>query len=161
MQIERSAKRKEGAMIRRTLLLLVLMSLVPSLAFSGGLGPEEKQKIESDATDGFNMMFGLWKAGKYENLYEYGSRKSHTSISKENFVIKMKKKSYELASSWETIRDIEAEASSRKLVYIKAKIGYRSKGGAGDTKFRTETYRLQLEGDRWRIDLAKILRSPF
>jgi hypothetical protein len=107
------------------------------------------------------MMFGLWKAGKYEDLYGYGNRKSHSSISKEQFVTKMKKKSYELASSWEAIRDIETDAASRKSVYIKAKMGYRSKGGAGDTKFRTETYRLELEGDRWRIDLSKILRSPF
>ncbi|HVO83323.1 MAG TPA: hypothetical protein VMU60_02745, partial [Syntrophobacteria bacterium] len=107
-------------MIRRTLLLLVLVSLVPSLAFSGSLTPIEKKNIESDATDAFNMMFGLWKAGKYENLYEYGSRKSHASISKENFVIRMRKKSYELASSWETIRDREAEVASRKLVYMKA-----------------------------------------
>jgi hypothetical protein len=148
-------------MIRRNLLLLVLVSLVPSLAFSGSLTTTEKKKIESDATDAFNMMFGLWRAGKYEDLYEYGCRKSHTSISKENFLIKMRKKSYELASSWETIRDIEAEVSSRKLVYVRAKIGYRSKARAGDTKFRTETYRLELEGDRWRIDLSKILRSPF
>ena len=148
-------------MIRRNLLLLVLVSLIPSLAFAGGLTATEKKKIESDATGAFDLMFGLWKAGKYEDLYEYGSRKSHASISKEDFVIKMRKKSYELASSWETIRDRETEASSRKLVYVRAKIGYRSKGGAADTKFRTETYRLELEGDRWRIDLSKILRSPF
>ena len=148
-------------MIRRHLLLLVLVGLMPSLAFAGGLTATEKKKIESDATGAFDMMFGLWKAGKYEDLYEYGSRKSHTSISKENFVIKIKKKSYELASSWETIREIEAEVSSRKLVYIRAKIGYRSKKGVGDTKFCTETYRLELGGDRWRIDLSKILRSPF
>ena len=148
-------------MIRRHLLLLVLVGLMPSLAFAGGLTATEKKKIESDATGAFDMMFGLWKAGKYEDLYEYGSRKSHTSISKENFVTKMRKKSYELASSWETIRDLEAEVASRKLVYIRAKIGYRSKKGVGDTKFRTETYRLELGGDRWRIDLSKILRSPF
>jgi hypothetical protein len=148
-------------MTRRNLLLLVLVSLAPSLAFAGGLTTTEKKKIESDATGAFDMMFGLWKAGKYEDLYEYGSQKSHASISKENFVSKMRKKSYELASSWETIRDREAEVSSRKLVYMKAKIGYRSKKGVGATEFRTETYRLQLEGDRWRIDLSKILRSPF
>jgi hypothetical protein len=75
-------------------------------------------------------------------------------------VIKMRNKSYELASSWETIRDIEAEVASHKLVYVRAKIGYRSKVG-GDTKFRTETYRIEFEGDRWRIDLSKILRNPF
>ena len=148
-------------MVRRNLLLLVLMSLVPSLAFAGGLTATEKKNIESDAIAAFDTMFGLWKDGKYEDLYEYGSRRSHASMSKEKFVMKMRKKSYELASSWETIRDREAEVASRKLVYISAKIGYRSKGGPGDTKFRTETYRLELEGDRWRIDLSKILRSPF
>ena len=137
------------------------MSLIPSLAFAGGLTATEKKKIESDATGAFDIMFGLWKAGKYEDLYEYGSRKSHSSISKEDFVTRMTKKSYELASSWETIRDLEAEVASRKLVYVRAKIGYRSKKGVGDTKFRTETYRLELGGDRWRIDLSKILRSPF
>jgi hypothetical protein len=148
-------------MTRGTLFLLVLLSLMPRLAFAGDLTAIEKQKIESDATGAFDMIFGLWKAGKYEELYEYGSRKSHASIPKENFVMKMRKKSYELASSWETIRDIKAEVASRKSVYIRAKIGYRSKKQAGDTKFRTETYRLELQGDRWRIDLSKILRSPF
>jgi len=148
-------------MIRRNLLLLVFLSLVPSFAFAGGLTATEKNEIESDATGAFNMIFGHWKAGRYEDLYEYGSRRSHTSISKENFVTKMRKKSYELASSFETIRDVQADVASRKLVYIRAKIGYRSKRGTGDTKFRTETYRMELEGDTWRIDLSKVLRSPF
>src|SRR5512139_1594627 len=78
-----NAKQEGGAMIRRHLLLLVLVGLMPSLALAGGLTATEKKKIESDATGAFDMMFGLWKAGKYEDLYEYGSRKSHTSISKE------------------------------------------------------------------------------
>jgi hypothetical protein len=148
-------------MIRRVLLLVLFVSLISSIAFSEGLTPTEKKKIESDATGAFDMTFRLWKDRKYEELYEYGSRRSHASISKENFVTKMRNKSYELASSWETIRDIEAEVASRKLVYVRAKVGYRTKRGAGDTKFRTETYRIQFEGDRWRIDLSKILRSPF
>ena len=148
-------------MIRRILLLFILVSLVPSLAFSGSLTPTEKKKIETDATDAFDMIFRLWKDGKYGDLYEYGCRRSQASISKESFVSKMKNKSYELASSWEAIRDIRAEVASRRLVYVRAKIGYGTKGGAGDTKFRTEAYRIEFERDRWRIDLSKILRSPF
>jgi hypothetical protein len=153
--------KKGEAMIRRNILLLVLVSLMPSPAFSAGLTATEQSKIESDATGVFNVMVNLWKAGRYEDLYEYGYRKNHTFIPKENFVNKMKKKSYELASSWETIRDIQTQVFSPNLVYVRAKIGYRPKGGIGDTRFRSETYRLQLEGDRWRIDLSKILRSPF
>jgi hypothetical protein len=136
------------------------MGLIPSLTFSGGLTPTEKRKIESDVTDTFNIILRYWKDGKFGDLYEYGYRRNQTSISKEKFMIKMRNKPYELASSWETIRDIEAEVASHKLVYVRAKMGYRSKGG-GDTKFRNETYRIEFEGDRWRIDLSKILRSPF
>jgi hypothetical protein len=147
-------------MIKRILLLVALMSLIPNFSFSRDLTPTEKRKIESDATEAFDMIFRLWKDGKYEDLYEHGYRRSQTSISKENFVIKMRNKSHELASSWEAIRDIEAEVVSRRLVYVRAKIGYRKKVG-GDTKFRTETYRIEFEGDRWRIDLTKILRNPF
>lgn len=147
-------------MIKRILFLFMVMSLIPSLVFPGSLSTTEKRKIESDATEAFDRIFHLWKDGKFEDLYEYGYRRSQTSISKEDFVIKMKNKFYELASSWETIRDLEAEVASLKLVYVKAKVGYKKKGG-GDTKFLTGTYRVEFEGDQWRIDLSKILRSPF
>jgi len=147
-------------MIKRALLVLLLAGIVPGLAFSAGLTQGEKRKIESDAVDTFQIIFGFWKDGKCADLYEYGYRKNQTSISKEDFTSKMRKKSYEMAMSWERIRDIEAEVSSGKSVYVRAKIGYRKKGG-GNTKFLTETYRMVFEGDRWRIDLSKVLRSPF
>ena len=147
-------------MKERILILFMVIILIPSLVFPGGLTKTEKRKIESDATEVFDKIFHLWKDGKFEDLYEYGYRRNQTSISKEDFVMKMKNKSYELASSWETIRDLEAEVASLKLVYVKAKIGYKKKGG-GDTKFLTGTYRVEFEGDQWRMDLSKILRSPF
>ena len=153
-------KRKRDARMRRFFPLLILMSLIPSLAFSGSLRPTEKKEIESDATAAFHMIIRLWKDGKFEDLYEHGYRRSQIPLTKENFVTKMRNKSHEFASSWETIRDMETEVASRKLVYVKAKIGYRSKGG-GDTKFVTGTYRVEFERGRWRIDLSKVLRSPF
>jgi len=159
-RIRKDIKRRGGARMRRILLLLILMGFIPGLVFSGGLTSTEKSKVESDATDAFNRIIRLWKDGRFEDLYEHGYRRSQIPLSKENFVIKMRNKSHEFASSWETIRDMEAEVASHKLVYVRAKIGYRSKGG-GDTKFLTGTYRVEFEGDRWRIDLSKILRSPF
>ncbi len=147
-------------MIKRVSLLLLFVSLVPGLAFSGGLTQGEKRKIESDAVDAFHIIFDLWKDGKCADLYEYGHRKNQAAISREDFTKKMRKKSYEMASSWERIRDIEAEVASDKSVYVKAKIGYRKKRG-GDTKFLTQTFRMIFEGDRWRIDLSKVLSCPF
>jgi len=147
-------------MARGLFLLFILIVFIPGLAVSGGLTSTERRRIESDATDSLKTIVDFWKNGKWEDLYDYGHRKSQTSISKESFVNRMKNKSYEWASSWETIKDIEAEVESHKLVYVKAKVGYKRKGG-GDTKFLTETYRMIFEEERWRIDLSKILRSPF
>jgi hypothetical protein len=137
-----------------------MMGLIPGAAFSAGLTQIEKRKIESDAVNTFHIIFDFWKDGKCADLYEHGCRKNQTSVSKEDFTNKMRKKSYEMALSWERIRDIEAEVASAKLVHVRAKIGYRKKGG-GATRFLTQTYRLVFEGDRWRIDLSKVLSCPF
>jgi hypothetical protein len=147
-------------MRKRICLLLFLMGLVPGLVFSAGLTQVEKGKIESDVLNTFQIIFDAWRDGKCADLYEYGARKSQSSVSKEDFANKMRKKSYEMALSWERIRDIETEVTSHKSVYVKAKIGYRKKGG-GDTRYLTQTYRMVFEGDRWRIDLSRVLSCPF
>jgi hypothetical protein len=71
----------------------------------------------------------------------------------------MKNKSWELSTSWETIRDVEADVVSPRSVYLRVKLGFRRKTG-GDTRFVTETFQMTLEGDRWRTGLYKILSCP-
>jgi hypothetical protein len=126
-------------------------------------GKEEKQsadikKIETEVTDAFTAILSLWKEGKYEALYEYGTLSSKANVAKEKFVSQMRNKAWGLATSWETLRDIEVNIKHPALVYVSARIGYKPRKW-GDTTVRTETYRLLLEDGIWRIDLLKILKA--
>lgn len=126
---------------------------------------EEKQsmnirKIESEVMDTFTTIISLWKAGKFEALYEYGTLSNKTKMAKETFVSRMGNQTWGLAPSWETIRDIDIKVDIKHptSAYASARIGYKAKIG-GDTIFRTETYRFILENGTWKIDLSKILKA--
>ena len=127
--------------------------------------PEKKEKgkinvngIEGDVIDSFKMIISLWKDGKYQALYDHGDQKSRRSVNREQFEHRMTKKGIGLASSWETVGDIEVEVKSTTLAYVTAKIGFKPTRG-GETKFRTESYRMSLEKGTWKIDLSKILSA--
>jgi hypothetical protein len=70
----------------------------------------------------------------------------------------MRKRGIGLASSWETLRDVEVDVQSATLAYATARIGLKPQKG-GETKFRTETYRLSFEKGMWKINLQKILQT--
>jgi len=117
-----------------------------------------KNKIESDVVDSVKRILSLWKDGKYNELYDHGDQKSRRAIGREDFEHRMKKKGIELASSWETLRDIQVDVESATLAYATVKIGFKPKRG-GETIFRTETYRLLFEKGMWKISLQKILQT--
>jgi hypothetical protein len=115
-----------------------------------------KNKIEGDVIESLKTILSLWKDGKYDVLYVHGDRKSRMSMSKETFEHQMTKKGIGLASSWETIRDIQIDVRSATLAYATARIGFKFTRG-GDTEFRTETYQMSFENGMWKINLSKIL----
>ena len=115
-----------------------------------------RNKIEADVIESVKTVLYLWKDGKYDLLYDKGDQKSRRSVNREEFERRMKRKGIGLASSWETLRDIQVEVKSATLAYATARVGYKSAKG-GETKFRTETYRMSFEKGIWKIDLAKIL----
>jgi len=127
--------------------------------------PAKKEKksinvnqIEADVIESVKTILSLWKDGKYHAMYDYGDQKSRTSISREAFEHRMTKKGIGLASSWEAIRDIKVEVKSATLAYATVKIGFKPTRG-GETKFRTETYRMSFEKGMWKISLSKILST--
>ena len=117
-----------------------------------------KNKIEGDVIESVKATLSLWKDGKYDLLYDCGDQKSRRTINREGFEQRMRKKKIGLASSWETIRDIQVDVKSTTLAYATVKIGYKPKSG-GETKFRTETYQMSFEKGMWRINLTKILHA--
>lgn len=125
--------------------------------------PKEKEKInknriEGDVIESVKKILSLWKDGKYNELYDHGDQKSRRAIPREDFEHRMRKKGIGLASSWETLRDIQVEVESATLAYATVRIGFKREGG-GATIFRTETYRLPFEKGVWKINLEKILQT--
>lgn len=117
-----------------------------------------RNRIEGDVVESVKTILSLWKDEKYNELYDHGDQKSRRAIRREDFEHRMRKKGIGLASSWETLRDIQVDVESATLAYATVRIGLKPKKG-GETKFRTETYRLRFEKGMWKIDLAKILSA--
>jgi len=117
-----------------------------------------KNKIEGDVIESVKTILTLWKDEKYDLLFDHGNQKSRGTVNKEDFEHRMRKKGIGLASSWETIRDIQVDVKNATLAYATVKIGLRPSRG-GETKFRTETYRMSFEKGMWKIDLAKLLSA--
>jgi hypothetical protein len=139
--------------------LSAILLVIPTLLLSADLTPAEKRRIGSSAEEALREVISLWKDGKYEELYEYGYRTNQVSLSRENFIRRMKNKSWELSTAWETIRDVEADVVSPRSVYLRARLGFRRKTG-DETRFVTETFQMTMEGDRWRTGLYKIISCP-
>ena len=146
-------------MLRKIIFLLTILLIIPTLLVSADLTPEERRRIGSSAREALKEVISLWKDGKYEELYEYGYRTNQVSLSKENFIRRMKNKSWELSTAWEAVRDVEADVVSPRSVYVRAKLGFRKKT-ADETRFVTETFQMTMEGDRWRTGLYKIISCP-
>ena len=117
-----------------------------------------KNRIEGDVIESVKTILSLWKDGKYNELYDHGDQKSRRAIGREDFENRMRKKGIGLGSSWETLRDIQVDVESATLAYATVRIGLKPKKG-GETKFRTETYRLPFEKGMWKINLQKILQT--
>lgn len=67
-----------------------------------------------------------------------------------------------MASSWETVLDIEVEIVSPKRVKLKAVMGFRGVEAfvwSYDTYFSTRVFELSSEKDEWRIDLQSLYGS--
>jgi hypothetical protein len=141
--------------------LLFVLFVCQQIVFSGELTPGEKRRIESGAIDTFETIISLWKREKFDEIYEYGDRISRERIFKETFTSGMKS-SCRLASSWETVRDIEVEIVSPTRVYLKAKMGFAwPSDDWGETIFSKQIFEMTLDKDEWRIGLSKILYCPY
>ena len=147
-------------MIQSAFSFIFVLFFCQQIVFSGELTPGERRRIESGATDTFETIISLWKREKFDEIYEYGDRISRELMSKETFSSRMKS-SATLASSWETVRDIEVEIVSPNRVYLKAVMGFRGLEDFSSygTYFSTRIFELSLEKDEWRINLHDLYGS--
>jgi hypothetical protein len=148
-------------MIQIAFSLLFVLFFFQEIVFSGELTPGEKRRIESGAIDSFETIISHWRREKYDEIYEYGDRMSQEMMSKEKFMSEMRIKRCVLASSWETLRDIEAKMISPNRVHVKARMGFRGPRGLGETRFFTQVFEMTLDKGEWRIELRRLLHCPY
>ena len=146
-------------MIQRVVSSLFVLLVCQQVVFSGELEltPGEKRRIESGAIDTFETIMSLCKMERFDEIYEYGDSISQKMMSKEMFI--SERRGCGLASSWETVRDIEVKIISPKRVSLKAVLGFKgshpySDVVSGETEFSTRVFEMRLEKDGWRIDLS-------
>jgi len=148
---------KAGKILIKGLLFLTICSfLLPTNSFSGELSPGEKRRIESGTTNIFEIIISLLKRERFGDIYEYGDQISREAISKEMFISRMREINYQLAESWETVRDIEVEVVSPRRANLKATLGFpgpRAYGASGETIFQTMVFEMTFDKDEWRINL--------
>lgn len=149
-------------LIQGAFCLLFALFVCQQVVFSGELEltPGEKRRIESGAMDTFETIISLCKTQRFDQIYEYGSTTSRERISKDMFI--SQNKPCGLASSWETVRDVEVEIISPTRVDLKAVLGFKtghaySYVASGPTEFSTRIFEMTLEEGEWRIDL----RHPY
>ena len=143
-------------MIQRVFSLFFIILAFEQMVFSEEveLTPEKERRIESDVIYTFETIIDLCKRERFDEIYEYGDRYSRERMSKEMFMSQHKRCG--LASSWETVQDIEVEIISPTHVYVRAKLGFKGPrvyGITGRTEFQRRISEMRLEDGEWRIDL--------
>ena len=167
--IRRSIRRSAGAVrgfFPRRGLLLGLALAAPLVLAPGGAGPRaepnpfEQRRIEARAMEAFRTILGLWREELYFELYDHGIETSKERISREAFAQRM------VELSWVPIGELNPKFFKptfrfRTMVYLEVRVQFRHKFNPESLFFKDHTFLLLQENGTWRIDLIRLIRSPF
>jgi hypothetical protein len=107
---------------------------IPSQRPQEEFGVTERRRAEGDALDVFGKVIESLKYRQFGTLYD---NIAFTYVWKREHFTKDMENTPELATSWQTVRDVEATAIYPWRVDVTAKIGF--KDGAGQTQFKNVT----------------------
>ena len=107
---------------------------IPTQPTQKEFGVAERRRAEGDALDVFSKVIDNLKYRRFGTLYD---NIAFTYVWKREDFIRDMEKTPELATSWETVRDVEATAIYPWRVDITAKIGF--KDGVGQSQFKNVT----------------------
>lgn len=151
-----------GRRAGRALLLLAVMA--PLLLGPGRAVAEpnafEQRAIEARALEGFRTILGLWKEELYFELYDMGIETSKLRLSREEFAQRM------VELSWVPVGEpnpkfLKTAFRFRTMVYLSVRLRFAHKFNP-ETRFsKDHTFLLVWESGTWRIDLIRLIRSPF
>lgn len=108
-------------------------------------------ELSSSARSAFEEILDLWRAGSYDQLYD--RTRLTDKMAKEDFAAKMETASQKPACCWQKLQDVSVHVENDDIAVIRAKVGME---GASGVKYKTRSYRLTRERDRWHISQADL-----
>ncbi len=120
----------------------------------------EQRAIETQALEAFRAILGLWKEELYFELYDSGMETTKSRISREAFAQRM------VELSWVPVGDLNPKFLKtrfrfRTMIYLTARLHYRHKFNPKLEFSKDHTFLLLEEAGTWRVDLIRLIRSPF
>lgn len=153
-------------------LLFLLLSLTIFISGKSWGGEFNTTEPSSEAENAFREIVTLWRAERYEDLYEQGRRESQQLISRQDFVRLMRESNVRLQCCWTTVQNIKSITKTPDDVYVSVTLGYdhfRNVGSNSGTvstdhwesssAFKDEIFLLNQKDGRWTIDLVDILSA--
>ncbi len=161
-------------MIKRGAIALVVGVFILSLLTGLRSGTAQEQTTHESKLIAFAAerslahLVRLWKDKRFDALYKLGTFASQVDISPEGFERQMGFATRTLQCCWQTIQDIESTVESPRRVYVKARLGFKTKEflvlqeqhrtiARGFAEEETLTFLLQFERQQWRLDLFRLL----
>ena len=120
-------------MIKRGAIALVVGVIILSLLTGLRSGTAQEQTTHESKLIAFAAerslahLVRLWKDKRFDALYKLGTFASQVDISPEGFERQMGFATRTLQCCWQTIQDIGSTVESPHRVYVKARLGFKTK----------------------------------
>jgi hypothetical protein len=112
---------------------------------------QTESELSSSARSAFEEILDLWRAGRYDELHV--RTQISGKVAKEDFASRLENAANKPACCWQKMQDVTVQVENDDIAVIRAKVGLE---GGGDIKYKTRSYRLVREGDRWRISQSDL-----
>ena len=139
-------------MKKLAMLLLLAASMCTVCPAQGKTTAMTGDEVKAEAERGLGEILELWHNKKFDDLYE--KTLSSGKQTKKSFAGRLSAAPFRPACCWQQMQDVKVTVKNDDYVVIRAKIGLN---GAGDTEYRTRSFKLRREGGVWRISRSDIL----
>jgi hypothetical protein len=134
---------------------------------------DSNQQTEGYRPDtAFKEIVNAWKDGRFDELYDRGSRTSRDHIARQEFVRLMQNSNIRLQCCWATVQNVKWASSVSSGTYVTALLGYQNFSKMGKDRaesgssrlsatsiFKDDTFQFNQEEGLWKIDLSDILSA--
>jgi hypothetical protein len=128
-----------------------ILGLLLALPAHARTAYQNDAEIGNAARAAFEEILDLWRADRYDDLYERTT--NHGRTAREDFARRLADAPHKPACCWQKLQDVSVQVESDDVAVVRAKVGLEDTGG---TIYKTRSYRMVRRGDRWQLPQADI-----